>query len=157
MCSQSDSDSDFDAIVACIAICKKVQVDMNTRATHVLPQKLEEANTKLEILYAQIGGEAFGILALFFSICYMFCKGKTHNMLASMLNSRFKELTCISKQIGRDKAKILVQEYDREVLLPKLVKVGKYSNPHVAQVPPTQAAHTIKSPLDAHFTSEKAT
>lgn len=50
----------FDALLACIAICNKLQVDVNTAATHVLPYKLGEADSKLEILYARIGGEDLG-------------------------------------------------------------------------------------------------
>ena len=68
------------------------------------------------ILYARIGGGAFGVLAPFSAFATCFVKEKTHNMLALMLDPRSKELTCITKFIGRDRAKILVQEYDRKVL-----------------------------------------
>ena len=77
-------------------------------------------------------------------------------MLALILDPRFKELTCIIEIISRDRAKILVQKHDRNMLLPILVKVAKYLNPHVAQVPWAQAAHTTKSFFEAHFTSDEA-
>ena len=34
-----------------------------------------------------------------------------------------------------------MQDYDRKMFLPMLVRATKYLNPHVAQVPSTQGAH----------------
>lgn len=53
------------APLACITICKKLKVDMNTRVAHVSPYMLGEADLKLDILYARIEGVAFGVLASF--------------------------------------------------------------------------------------------
>ena len=42
------------------------------------------------------------------------------------------------------------------MLLPMLVKVAKYLNPRVAQVPQAQAAHATKSHFEAHFTTDES-
>jgi hypothetical protein len=96
-----------DALLACIAICNKLQVDVNTRATHVSPYKLGEADAKLENLYARVGGEAFGVLAPFLAFATSFVKEKAHNMLALMLDPIFKESICITRFVGRDKGQAL--------------------------------------------------
>jgi hypothetical protein len=62
---------------------------------------------KLGILYAHIGEVAFGVLTTFLAFATSFVKEKVHNMLALMLDPRFKESTCITKFIGIGRAKIL--------------------------------------------------
>ena len=56
---------------------------------------------------------AFGVLALFVAFATLYVEENIHNMLALILDPQFKELTCIIEFIGRDRAKILVHEYDR--------------------------------------------
>lgn len=56
-------------------------MDVNTRATHVPPYRLGEADLELKILYARIGGDTFGVLAPFPPFAIGSVKDKAHNML----------------------------------------------------------------------------
>lgn len=72
------------------------------------------------------------MLAPFLAFATSFVKEKAHNMLALMLDPVFNELICITRFIDRDRVKLFVQEYDRKVLLPMLMKATKYMNLYVA-------------------------
>jgi hypothetical protein len=55
-----------------------------------------------------------------------------HNMLALMLELRFKRLKCVIDFLGHDKAKLLVVKYDNKILIPLLVKCSHFLNLDVA-------------------------
>lgn len=44
----------FNALVACIVICRKLQVDVNTRATHMQPYVLGEIDFDLEMCMLEL-------------------------------------------------------------------------------------------------------
>jgi hypothetical protein len=80
-------------------------------------------------------------------------------MLALMLDPRFKGLQCLSELVGKLPAQSLVQEYDNRVLLPLLVKVSQFLNPHVPS-PSDEAAiegdYAFDSFFDAPTTTDEA-
>jgi hypothetical protein len=55
-----------------------------------------------------------------------------HNMLALMLELKFKVLKCVIDFLGHDKAKLLVVEYDNKILIPLLVKCSHFLDLDVA-------------------------
>jgi hypothetical protein len=55
-----------------------------------------------------------------------------HNMLALMLELRFKVLKCVIDFLGHDKAKLLVIEYDSKILILLLVKCSHFLDLDVA-------------------------
>ena len=60
----------------------------------------------------------------FTCIIVEFNKDKAHNMLALMLDPKFKELKCIMMEyLEIDRAWIIVEEYDEKVCIPILAKI----------------------------------
>jgi hypothetical protein len=95
-----------------------------------------EFYAKLEILYVQIIHEAIGVLQLFLDFCDKFDASMVHNMLALVLDPRFKTLKCVTNIIRRDKAQVIMDEYDSKILIPMLVMVFKCFNPSLIKTPP---------------------
>ncbi len=60
-------------------------------------------DVELEILYARMAHEAICVLQLFLDFCDKFDASMAHNMLALMLDPRFRFLKCVTNLIGRDK------------------------------------------------------
>jgi hypothetical protein len=51
---------------------------------------------------------------------------KTHNMIFSTLDPRFKKFHIISSFVGREQGVVIVEEYDRNILYPMLVKCHEH-------------------------------
>jgi hypothetical protein len=68
------------------------------------------------------------IMKPFLRFSQQFVLKQAHNMLALMLDPRFKGLEYVIDYVGVAKAKQVVQEYDKKVLIPYLVKVHKFLN-----------------------------
>jgi hypothetical protein len=77
---------------------------------------------ELKILYGHMVTEIVGVLALLLSFMEFVTTEGAHNMLAFMLDLRFKGLKCVIKFFGHDKSKLLAVEYDNKILFPLLVK-----------------------------------
>jgi hypothetical protein len=63
-------------------------------------------------------------LGIFSTFPFLFAwveKNKGHNMLALMLDPRFKSLWLVTSYIGHEKASSLVVQYDVGFLLPLLI------------------------------------
>jgi hypothetical protein len=76
--------------------------------------------------------KALGVLAHFLSFMEFVTTISAHNMLALMLDLKFKGLKCVIDFLGHDKVKLLVVEYDSKILIPLLVKCNHFLNPDVA-------------------------
>jgi hypothetical protein len=58
-------------------------------------------------------------------------KKKTHNMLALMLDPRFKSFHLVSSYVGKEQGVSIVQEYDMGALYPILVNSYNHLHPIV--------------------------
>ncbi len=97
-----------------------------------------EFDAKLEILCVQMAHEAICVLQCFFNFCNKFDAFMAHNMLALILDPRFKTLKCVTNLIRRDKTHVIMDEYDSKILIPMLVVVFKCLNPSLVKTPPPQ-------------------
>jgi hypothetical protein len=70
-----------------------------------------------------------GILEPFFSFLVAPQTRKAHNMLAMMLDPRFKGLGLVIQYVGKDKALQVASDYDTQVLFLFLVCAYKVLNP----------------------------
>ncbi len=73
----------------------------------------EDFSVALELicLASNIRKEICGILNSFLSFLKKFDKRTTHNMLTSMLDTRFKSLHLVFSFIGRDQGVAIVEQY----------------------------------------------
>jgi hypothetical protein len=67
---------------------------------------------ELICLASNIKKEVCGVLDSFLSFLKKFDERKTHNMLALMLDSRFKNLCLVSSFIDHDQGIVIVEQYD---------------------------------------------
>ncbi len=58
-------------------------------------------------------------------IFYMHLTRKNHNMLALMLDPRFKSICLVTMFLSRENAIVMVVEYDEKILLPLLMVANK--------------------------------
>jgi hypothetical protein len=84
---------------------------------------------ELICLASNIRREVCGILDSFLSFLKKFDDRKTHNMLAQMLNTRFKNLCLMFFFIGRDQGVAIVEQYDTMSLYPMLMKCYYHLHP----------------------------
>jgi hypothetical protein len=94
-----------------------------------------EFESELEILYGRMAGEVATVLRPLLSFARTFDVGKAHNMLALMLDPRFKDLEVILNYVGHDMAKQVVDDYDSKVLVPLLLKAATILSPIAAVEP----------------------
>jgi hypothetical protein len=69
------------------------------------------------------------VLNPFLPFMASFQKTKAHNMLAMILDPRFKGLGLVIQYVGKERTLHIVGEYDRQVLFPLLICAYKYLNP----------------------------
>jgi hypothetical protein len=99
------------------------------RSTVEPPLECDEFKSELEILYGRMVGEVATVLRPFLSFARTFDAGKAHNMLALILDPRFKDLEVILKYVGHDVAKQVVDKFDSKVLVPLLLKAATILSP----------------------------
>lgn len=73
--------------------------------------------------------EVLGVLEPFLSFATVFSRRKAHNMLALMLDPRFKGLGLVRDYVGADKVVGIVFDYDMQVVLPLLMQCFKRLHP----------------------------
>ncbi len=56
---------------------------------------------------------------------------KSHNMLALMLDLRFKSLRLVSSYVGKEQGMSIIEEYDMRALYPMLFKLHNHLHPIV--------------------------
>jgi hypothetical protein len=74
--------------------------------------------------------EVLAILALFLAFASTYNANKVHNMLALMLDPRFKSFDVVKAFVGQEKMILMVVEYDNKTLLPLLVVTFQFLNPN---------------------------
>jgi hypothetical protein len=72
----------------------------------------EDSSVALICLASKIKKEVCGVLDSFHFDLKKFDERKTHNILALMLDSRFKNLCSMSSFIGHDQGIAIVEQYD---------------------------------------------
>ncbi len=75
--------------------------------------------------------EVQAILAPFLVFTSSYNASKAHNMLALMLDLRFKSFDVVKAFVGRAKMIQIVAEYDNKTLLPLLVVAFHFLNPTI--------------------------
>jgi len=86
----------FDALNVAISRIIKLQDEHNLGTRVEPPFVCRKFDSKLKIFYAWVVTEAMNVLQPFLSFASTFEGDKTHNMLVSMLDSRYKSLQCIT-------------------------------------------------------------
>jgi hypothetical protein len=76
--------------------------------------------------------KVINVLHPFLSFTKSFSWKRAHNIVALMLDSRFKGIDCIMGYIGKDQTTILVQQYDELIVMPLLKVVMEFWNPDQA-------------------------
>ncbi len=82
------------------------------------PFAYDAIDDELEILYGHMATKTLGVLAHFLSFMEFVMTIGAHNMLALMLDLKFKGLKCVIDFLGHDKAKLLTTKYDSKILIP---------------------------------------
>ncbi len=90
-------------------------------------------NQELEVLVCHMKQHVLDVMDLFLSFLREVEKKKDHNILALMLDPKFKSMRLVSIYMGHDNGAILVVAYDELVLLPLLMEVYKSSLPFVEE------------------------
>lgn len=120
-----------DALVAAFTMVVTLQAQYNSVASMNPPLCCGDFDSDIEVLKCWMGLEVVKVLAPFLSFAVRFSSDKAHNMLALMLDLRFKSLDCIIQYVGVDRARAIVQEYDNKFLIPYLVRIHRGLNPAV--------------------------
>ena len=118
-----------DALVSAMTISVKLRVESNKRKVAVPSLEVGSLDSELEIMHGRIAKAGCVVLEPFLDFTFKFSKEKAHNMVAIMLDPRYKSLQSISKFVGPQTAKAVVMEYDRLALLPLLMQVHMHLNP----------------------------
>ena len=114
-----------------------VQMEAQQLARNSIEPPLEcsDFDSELEILYGRMAGQVAAVLRPFLAFSRKYNEGQAQNMLALMLDPRFKGLELLQDYVGREVAKKVVDEYDTKVLVPMLVKVAQILSPTVVAQP----------------------
>src|SRR5579875_2420543 len=71
---------------------------------------------------------AMDVMKPFLRFSLQFVADQAHNMLSLMLDPQFMGLEYVIQYVGVAAAKQVVEDYDRKILIPYLVKVHKFLN-----------------------------
>jgi hypothetical protein len=72
--------------------------------------------------------EFLHVLQPFLAFCIQFGVAMAHNMMTFMLDPKFQGLICVVDLIGKDRAWVLMEKYNKKNLVPLLVVVFKSFN-----------------------------
>ena len=117
-----------DALLSTMKISMKLQVESNRCEMHEPPLRCGEFDSELEIFYGQIAKTTTRVLNPVLDFTKKFSPDKAHNMVAIMVDPRYKGLQCVSKFVGPQFAKVVVAEYDAKVVIPLLYKASQALN-----------------------------
>nr|XP_024359895.1 uncharacterized protein LOC112274515 isoform X1 [Physcomitrium patens] len=117
-----------DAIAAALSLYLQLHKETINRS---LPDpKLDpHFESELEVLQVRLVQEVMSTLSLSLNFTLDYSAKHSHNMLALMLDPRYKGLSLLKDYVGRDMALAVVAEVDNRALLPCLVTVFKQLNP----------------------------
>ncbi len=89
----------------------------------------QDFDGELYLFPQQMQKQMVQVLNPFLSFMASFQKAKAHNMLAMILDLRFKELGLVIQYVSKERTLHIAGEYDHQVLFPFLICAYKYLNP----------------------------
>lgn len=98
-------------------------------ASEVAASNGDDFDSELLDLKSRMEDEVLAVLEPLLSFASNFSRQNAHNMLALMLDPRFKGLGLVRDYVGADKVVVIVLEYDNMVLLPLLMQCYKRLHP----------------------------
>lgn len=135
-----------DALAGALKLMVQMEAQQLARSSAEPPLECGDFDSELEILYGRMAGQVALVLRPFLAFAHKYDEGQAHNMLALMLDPRFKGLEVLQNYVGREVAKKVVDEYDTKVLVPMLIKVAAVLSPapgaHLAIPTITQVSPT---------------
>ena len=100
-----------DALAAAFRVSVELQ-DVHDQRAHAVPAlRVGDFESEIEMLKMRMAREAIGVLKPFLAFAVLFSEAKAHNMLALMLDPRFKDLECIIEYVGVSKANEIVKSH----------------------------------------------
>lgn len=124
-----------DALAGALKLMVQMEAQQLAHNSIEPPLECSEFDSELEILYGRMAGQVAAVLRPFLAFSRKYDEGQAQNMLALMLDPRFKGLELLQDYVGREVAKKVVDEYDTKVLVPMLVKVAVILSPTVVAQP----------------------
>jgi hypothetical protein len=121
-----------DALHSTISISLKLKNELeNAPSFQTLMEEDFGVALELICLGSNIRKEVCGFLNSFFLFFKKFDEKKSHNMLALMLNPRFKSFCLTSSFIGHDQGVAIVEQYDTMSLYPMPMKCYYHLHPPI--------------------------
>ena len=118
-----------DALAAAFRMSIELQGVYDQCSSVVPPLQVGDFESEIEILKARMAKTTVDVMKPFLRFSLQFVADRAHNMLSLMLDPRFKGLEYVIQYMGVAAAKQVVEDYDRKILIPYLVKVHKFLNP----------------------------
>ena len=118
-----------DALAAAFRMSIELQGVYDQCSSVVPPLQVGDFESEIEILKARMAKTTVDVMKPFLRFSLQFVADRAHNMLSLMLDPRFKGLEYVIQYVGVAVAKQVVEDYDRKILIPYLVKVHKFLNP----------------------------
>lgn len=117
------------------ALAAALSLSIHFRQSHFLAGEVTTAHSdgdfdgELLVLKSRMEEEVLAVLEPLLSFAGTFSRQSAHNMLALMLDPRFKGLGLVRDYVGGEKVVSIVFEYDSLVLLPLLMQCYKRLHP----------------------------
>ena len=146
-----------DALAAALRMSIELQGVYDQSASVIPPLQVGDFESEIEILKARMAKTAVDVMKPFLRFSLQFVADKAHNMLSLMLDPRFKGLELVIQYVGVAAAKQVVEDYDRKILIPYLVKVHKFLNPGdspATQLDPAPSSILFGAPASAEEACE---
>ncbi len=116
-------------------ILVQLQVEKQQHAMSSPSVQCDDFDFELLNLYFRMACLVVKKIVPLLELCKRFFTTKADNMLVVMLDPHYKWLQCFQKFIGQKNASIVVQGYDKELVLPLLMKVSQFLAPHCSCMP----------------------
>ena len=146
-----------DALAAAFRMTIELQGVYDQSSSVIPPLQVGDFESEIEILKARMAKTAVDVMKPFLRFSLQFVADKAHNMLSLMLDPRFKGLELVIQYVGVAAAKQVVEDYDRKILIPYLVKVHKFLNPGdspATQLDPAPSSILFGAPASAEEACE---
>ena len=146
-----------DALAAAFRMSIQLQGVYDQSASVIPPLQVGDFESEIEILKARMAKTAVDVMKPFLRFSLQFVADQAQNMLSLMLDPRFKGLELVIQYVGVAAAKQVVEDYDRKILIPYLVKVHKFLNPGdspATQLDPAPSSILFGAPASAEEACE---
>jgi hypothetical protein len=107
--------------------CKlKEELEMNS-----ILNNLVEVAIELGLLASNIKRDVYNVLDVFLSFKKIFDERKTYNLLALMLDQRYKNLRIVFTFVGKELGIAIAKTYDKKTFFPMVLKTHQFLHPLV--------------------------